>query len=230
MQDDSSSTQSTLDIQLVLFDLDGTLADTAPDLIWALNQVRQEQQQAPLPYEEIRLEVSNGANALIKAGFSIPESDPLFQFLKQRLLDLYQSNVARRTVLFDGMSELLDRLDEISIRWGIVTNKPAYLTDPLMQQLGLTERASTIISGDTTPYQKPHPEPLFEASRRTNVATSNCLYIGDASRDIEAGNSAGMTTLAAAFGYIKTSDKLEEWGADAIIETPLEILQWLDGR
>ncbi len=214
--------------QAVLFDLDGTFADTAPDLAAALNKVRQEQGLPALPFEQIRPVVSHGGIALIKLGFAhIPDNSPEFENLRQRLLDIYKNNLSQLTRLFDGMDELLSELENSAIAWGIVTNKPSWLTDPLMAQLGYSQRAGTIVSGDTTKERKPHPEPLFHACREINRQPEHCLYVGDAKRDIIAGKRAGMKTLGALFGYIEADDNPESWGADALIQHPQEIKLFL---
>ncbi len=214
-------------IQAVLFDLDGTFADTAPDLAAALNQVLKEQGKPALPYATIRPVVSHGGIALIKLGFDLPEQSPEFEQLRQRLLDIYKNNLSLLTRLFDGMDELLNELDRKGIAWGIVTNKPGWLTDPLMEQLGYAQRAGTIVSGDTTKERKPHPEPLYHACREINCKPEHCLYVGDAERDIIAGKRAGMKTLGALFGYIEKHDKPENWGADALIQHPQEVKLFL---
>ena len=214
-------------IKAVLFDLDGTFADTAPDLAAALNQVLVEEGLPPLPFETIRPVVSHGGIALIRLGFKISPEHTDFNRLKQRLLSIYQDNISNLTRVFDGISELLDVLENKQIAWGIVTNKPAWLTDPLMQALGFTERAATIVSGDTTSKSKPDPEPLYYACQEIACAPEECIYIGDAERDIIAGNAAGMITLTALFGYIEQNDEPESWGADAMIEHPREVLLFL---
>ena len=213
--------------QAVLFDLDGTFADTAPDLAAALNQVLQEQGKPALPFEHIRPVVSHGGIALIKLGFDIPQESPEFEVLRQRLLAIYKNNISQLTRLFEGMDELVTDLENSDIAWGIVTNKPSWLTDPLMAQLGYSQRAGTIVSGDTTSERKPHPEPLFHACREINCPPEQCLYVGDAQRDIIAGKRAGMKTLGALFGYIEADDDPRTWGADALIEHPREIKSFL---
>lgn len=215
-------------IRTVLFDLDGTLADTAPDLAYALNFVLEEQGLAPLPFETIRPVVSHGGIALIKLGFGIDETAGNFHPLRQRLLDIYRANIARETRLFDGMSPLLDCLEQRGLNWGVVTNKPAWLTEPLLQELGLSERAAAIVSGDTLPQRKPHPAPMLLACEQAGSDAAHCLYIGDAERDIEAGRNAGMRTLVALFGYIGNTDFPEHWQADGMVESALDILDWLE--
>ena len=213
--------------QAVLFDLDGTFADTAPDLAAALNQVLQEQGKPALPFEHIRPVVSHGGIALIKLGFDIPQENLEFEVLRQRLLAIYKNNISQLTQLFEGMDELVTELENSDIAWGIVTNKPSWLTNPLMAQLGYSQRARTIVSGDTTSERKPHPEPLFHACREINCPPDQCLYVGDAERDIIAGKRAGMKTLGALFGYIEADDDPRTWGVDALIEHPREIKDFL---
>lgn len=217
-------------LNTVLFDLDGTLADTAPDLAYALNRVLQQQGRAPLPFEVIRPVVSHGGAALISLGFGIgPEHDD-YAGLRAELLRIYAENLRRDTRLFPGMPELLDALEARGLRWGVVTNKPAWLTDPLLQQLGLTARASCIISGDTTAQRKPHPEPMLLACQRSGCGAADALYVGDALRDVEAGRNAGMYTAVALFGYLDAQDTPEYWGADLLITQPRELLPWIDAK
>ncbi|WP_198265561.1 phosphoglycolate phosphatase [sulfur-oxidizing endosymbiont of Gigantopelta aegis] len=215
-------------IKAVLFDLDGTFADTAPDLAAALNQVLIEEGKPPLNYEIIRPVVSHGGIALIKLGFNFDEQHIDFERLKQRFLAIYEANIAELTRVFDGITALLEILKEKNIPWGIVTNKPGWLTDPLMQQMGYAQSAATIVSGDTTAQRKPHPEPLFYACKEMACEPDECIYIGDAERDIIAGNAAGMLTLTALFGYIEATDKPENWGADAMISHPKEVEAFLN--
>jgi len=215
-------------IRTVLFDLDGTLADTAPDLAYALNCVLEEQQCAPLPFETIRPVVSHGGIALIKLGFGIDEQAPEFQPLRQRLLDIYRDNIARETRLFPGMEALLDTLEQRGLNWGVVTNKPAWLTDPLLEALDIRQRAATVVSGDTLPERKPHPAPMLLACEQAGSDAEHCLYVGDAERDIVAGRNAGMRTLVALFGYIAEQDQPSRWQADGMVEQALGILDWLE--
>ena len=220
-------THSSSGIRTVLFDLDGTLADTAPDLAYALNSLLREHERPPLPYEHIRPVVSHGATALVKLGFAVNPEEPLFSALRDRLLSLYQQHLARETRLFDGMAELLNFIEQQDMNWGVVTNKPAFLTQPLMTALELAARAACIVSGDSTANKKPHPEPLLHACRLAGSKAGQCLYIGDAERDIRAGYRAGMHTLVAMFGYIGNEDHPEDWGADALMTTPYDIVAWL---
>lgn len=215
------------DYTTVLFDLDGTLLDTAPDLANALNAVLQANGRAPLPFEFIRPVVSHGGNALIELGFDLKPGDSGFEPLRRQLLDYYENNIAQQTRLFPGMDEVLAYLETHGIHWGVVTNKPAWLTDPLMEALALSTRAAGIVSGDTLPERKPHPAPLLHACRLIGGDPQQCVYVGDAERDIQAGNSAGMATLVALFGYLLETDRPETWGATALIRQPQEIVDWL---
>ena len=217
-------------IRTILFDLDGTLLDTAPDLAAALNTVLRENRRAPLPYEAIRPVVSHGGRALVELGFGLAPSDPGFETLRQRLLVVYRAQLSVLTRPFPGMEALLQALDTRGLNWGVVTNKPAWLTDPLLQDLGLFERAACVVSGDTLEQRKPHPAPMLHACARAGSTPGECVYLGDAQRDIEAGNSAGMDTLVALFGYIQEADAPHTWGASAAISTPGELLDWLDRR
>lgn len=217
-------------LRTVLFDLDGTLADTAPDLAYALNTVLAEQGRAPLPFERIRPAVSHGSLALMALGFGLKPGDAGFDTLRQRLLDVYRGNVARATTLFPGMEDLLAALEARGMNWGVVTNKPAWLTEPLMEQLGLRRRAAAVVSGDTTDNRKPHPGPMLHACRQAGSSAAQCLYVGDARRDIEAGKNAGMKTLVALFGYIGDDEHPEAWGADAAVAHPMAIIEWIDAH
>lgn len=214
-------------IRTVLFDLDGTLLDTAPDLAFALNETLREFGRTPLPYATIRPVVSHGGIALIKLGFGLGPEDEGYQPRREFLLDTYRKNIARETRLFAGMDELLNTLERQGLNWGVVTNKPAWLTEPLMKELGLYERAAVVVSGDTLNERKPHPAPMLLACERAGSQAHECLYVGDAKRDIEAGHNAGMATLVALFGYIGGEDDPRTWGADALVETPEGILGWL---
>jgi N-acetyl-D-muramate 6-phosphate phosphatase len=215
-------------LRTVLFDLDGTLADTAPDLAYALNCVLQQQGRDALPFELIRPVVSHGGAALISLGFGLGPGHNGYDELRAELLRIYQDNLTRHTNLFPGMAELLGTLEQRGMNWGVVTNKPAWLTDPLMDQLGLSSRAACIISGDTTANRKPHPEPMLLACQRAGSAPAQCLYVGDAERDIAAGRNAGMRTAVALFGYLDAQDTPDRWGADTLIAHPLELLAWID--
>ena len=215
------------DIRTILFDLDGTLADTAPDLAYALNTLLQEQGRAALAYDLIRPEASHGAKALLRLGFSLTPDDAGYEALRRRFLEIYAANLTRGTRLFDGMPQLLAEIRARGMNWGIVTNKPKSLTEPLVDQLGLRDDAACVVSGDTTANSKPHPEPMLHACRAAGSRPDQCLYVGDAARDIEAGRVAGMQTLVALFGYINSHDDPHSWGADGMIRHPREVLDWL---
>jgi len=214
-------------IRTVLFDLDGTLADTAPDLAFALNELLKENNKAILSFDQIRPVVSHGGKALIELGFGISPDTSGFEVLRKRFLDIYLLHLTNETTLFPGINELLTKIETKGLSWGIVTNKPAWLTDPLMEQLNLTNRAVSIISGDTIEHRKPHPAPMLLACKEAESEANECLYVGDAERDIIAGNNAGMKTLVALYGYIGTDDTPANWKADGSINHPLEILDWL---
>jgi 2-phosphoglycolate phosphatase len=208
----------------VLFDLDGTLLDTAPDMIGALNALLDEEGLPAVPYDRARGHVSHGSLGLILIGFGADLPQPRIDTLRQRFLDIYETRLSEGTGLFPGMGEVLDSLDANGIVWGIVTNKPGFLTDPLLQALGLHQRSRCIISGDTLSQRKPHPAPLLYAARLCELAATDCLYIGDAERDIMAGQAAGMRTAIANWGYIDAADRPEAWGADIALERPLDML------
>ncbi|MDX1696818.1 MAG: phosphoglycolate phosphatase, partial [Thiohalobacterales bacterium] len=219
-----------LAIRTVLFDLDGTLLDTAPDLADALNRVLEDNGRPPLPFDLIRPVVSHGGIALIDIGFGLAHTDPQFELLRAQLLKVYRANISRKTRPFPGMAEVLDTLEARGINWGVVTNKPGWLTDPLLHDLGLHTRAACVVSGDTLDERKPHPAPMLHACEQAGSSPAECVYIGDAQRDIEAGINAGMHTVVALFGYIPADDDPRAWQADAEINTPGELLNWLDSR
>ncbi len=205
----------------VLFDLDGTLADTAPDLAAAVNKMRTDRGLAPSPFEQLRPVASAGARGLIGVAFGLSPEDKDYEALRTEFLGNYAARIAEHTTLFHGVSELLRVMDSREVRWGIVTNKPARYTDALLPLIGLGHTACAI-SGDTTPHAKPHPEPLFEACRRLQLLPQECWYVGDDLRDIQAGKAAGMPTIAAAWGYCGHSEPLS-WDADCIASEPTEI-------
>ncbi len=210
----------------VLFDLDGTLLDTAPDFAAALNAVRQSEGLAAIAFEEIRPHVSHGGAALVRLGF--PQArDARFEELRTRLLDFYRRDMPRATRLFPGLDEVLGELERSGTPWGVVTNKPDWLTQPLLGALGLTARAGCIVSGDTLTERKPHPLPLLHAAMLVGRDPSRCLYVGDAERDVVAARAAGMRSLVAGYGYLGASDRPLDWRADGMIDQPDEILAWL---
>jgi phosphoglycolate phosphatase len=210
----------------VLFDLDGTLLDTAPDMAAALNALRRLEGLEPLPFHALRPHVSHGAARLIRIGFDC-ESGERFEALRSRFLDLYRADLAVGTRPFEGIDGILRELERQGIAWGVVTNKPGWLTDPLMSALGLHERAGCIVSGDTLPERKPHPMPLLHAAKLLDTDPGDCIYVGDAERDIQAGRAAGMKTLVAGFGYLSGDDDPSSWLADAILTRPSDLLQAL---
>lgn len=214
-------------LKAVLFDLDGTFADTAQDLASALNYVLEKNAAPTLSFEEIRPEVSNGGIALIKLGFNIEPDHPKFESYRQQLLDHYQQNIAKFTRPFNGIEQVLSYLEQHNIVWGIVTNKPAWLTDPLMAALTLSSQPQCIVSGDTLKTRKPNPEPLLHACNIIGCSTDETVYIGDAERDIQAGINANMQTLVALFGYIGEDDKPLSWGATGAVDQPADIIEWI---
>jgi 2-phosphoglycolate phosphatase len=216
-------------IRGVLFDLDGTLLDTAPDLIRVLNQVRVEQGRSPLPFDLARTQVSHGSSGLIRLGFPDLSGEPL-EALRLRLLELYSAQVSIDTALFGGCQAVLDELASRAMPWGIVTNKPGFLTTPLLASLGLDECAGCVVSGDTLPQRKPHPAPLLLAASQLSLAPELCLYVGDAERDVQSARAAGMPVLVARYGYLGPHDDPDAWGPDALIDAPLQIIDWLDGE
>jgi phosphoglycolate phosphatase len=214
-------------IRAVLFDLDGTLVDTAPDLAAALNRVLQSEGMPPLTLETIRPQVSRGGLALIQLAFSATRKEAELEPLRQKLLDFYIDHIADESRLFEGCETMLQQLEQRTIPWGIVTNKPGWLTDPLLHRLNLDQRSAVTISADTTAQKKPHPLPLLTAAQRIDIDPQQCLYIGDDPRDVEAGNAAGMTTVIARYGYIGENARLDEWQADAIIDHPEQVLNFI---
>ncbi len=211
----------------ILFDLDGTLADTAPDLAAAVNRLRVERGLEPTPYELLRPVASAGARGLVGAAFGVKPGDEEFEALRDAFLVSYEANLAVDSRLFDGVDALLAHLQNRGIGWGVVTNKAARYTDALVPQIGLGH-AGCVISGDTTPHPKPHPAPLLEAARRLGLEPQQCWYVGDDLRDILAGQAAGMTTVAAAWGYCGHSEPLA-WNADLLAESPLHLIKLLPG-
>ena len=214
-------------VEAVFFDLDGTLADTAPDLGYALNLVREQRGLEPLAQEIIRPYASHGARGLLEIGLNLAPDHPDFGAARLEFLVFYERYLCHHTHLFSGIAELLGGLESRAIPWGVVTNKPARFTDPLMEKLGLAQRAAVIVSGDTCANAKPHPEPLLYAARQAVKNPANCLYIGDAERDIAAARAAGMTSLVAMYGYIDEADRPHEWQADGAIDTPLGVFNYL---
>jgi phosphoglycolate phosphatase len=211
----------------VLFDLDGTLIDTAPDFIRCLNQLRQQYALAPLPAEEIRRSVSNGARAMVRVGFGLEPEHHGYVEKHTAFLDLYEAGVAEETTLFNGMDALLRSLESRSIPWGIVTNKPVRFAAPLIEALGLAARCAALICPDHVAQRKPHPESLLLACQRIGVDPRRGIYVGDHERDIEAGRNAGMHTIAVRYGYIEEPASVDLWQADQIADTVSDLANLL---
>lgn len=214
-----------LRIDTVLFDLDGTLLDTAPDMAGALNELLRREDRPPLPYDAIRVRVSNGARALVTLGFGDELPDAEYRRLHAAFLDIYAAGLANGTRTFPGMDRVLADIETCGMRWGVVTNKPDWLTRPLLTALGLLRRTACVVSGDTLAERKPHPAPLHHACRLAGTEPARAAYIGDAERDIIAANAAGMPGFAALFGYIGPDDRPRTWGARALLEQPADL--WL---
>jgi len=214
-------------IRAVLLDLDGTLADTAPDLGLALNLQRGSRGLAPIPIEALRRYVSQGARGMLYVGFGLTPEQARYMELRDEFLDLYARNIDRETQLFPGIADLLDALDERDIAWGVVTNKAERFTFPLLESLGLRQRADCIVGGDTCARAKPHPDPLLEAARRLGIDPRACLYLGDDERDVQASRAAGMLAVVAMYGYLGDGNPPAQWNADAYIAHPTELLKLL---
>jgi phosphoglycolate phosphatase len=211
-------------IKAVLFDLDGTFADTAPDLAAALNHTRATRHLPPLPLETIRPQASHGSRGLLKTGFGIEPDEPDYGALRDIFLDYYERNICVHTRLFGDMAELVAELERRNIKWGIVTNKPHRYTVPLMQALGYAGRAACLISGDTCARAKPHPEPMLKACELIGVAPGQCLYLGDDLRDMQAANAAKMPGIIANYGYVSADVSVKSWNAQGSIDKPTELL------
>lgn len=211
--------------QAVFFDLDGTLADTAPDLAGAANDMRLARELDALPFETLRPVASAGARGLIGAAFQLKPDHNDYETYKHEFLSRYESRLTQDSQLFEGIASLLDALDERGILWGVVTNKIARFTMPLCKHFGFTHRAAAIVCGDTTPHAKPHPAPLLKAAELADVAPVQCWYVGDDLRDVQAARAAGMRSVAASYGYCETP--AASWQADALIHQPVELLQLL---
>ena len=219
--------QSTV-LKAVLFDLDGTLIDSAPDLGAAADKLRTDRGMPSLDLSLYRPHAGAGARGLLKVAFDMTPDHPEFPAMREAFFVNYESAMTERTLVFDGVRELIEALQSRGLLWGVVTNKMARFTDPLTQALPLFSSASAVVSGDTTPHPKPHPAPLLEAARRLGVAPEHCWYVGDDERDIQAGRAAGMATVAAAYGYLGHGADHGQWAADHTIEHPLELLKLLE--
>lgn len=214
-------------IRAVLFDLDGTLIDSAPDLAGAGNDMRIARGLAPHPLEHFRPMVGSGARGMVGRAFDVGPEHDSFAALRDEFLQRYEARMTQETRLFPQMQPVLDALRAHAVPWGIVTNKATRFSDPLVRALGLLPPAATLVCGDTTPHAKPHPEPLLEAARRIGVPSADCIYVGDDLRDVQAGRAAGMTTVAVAWGYLGAGEPIEAWGADHLARTPNDLLKLL---
>ena len=216
-------------IKAVLFDLDGTLLDTAPDFAVVVNQMCAHHDRPEIEYERIRATVSHGARALVTLAFQLQEGDKGFEDKRQELLSRYSDHLAVFTKPFDGIEGLLNWLDNRALPWGVVTNKPRGFASPLMEALALHERCATLVCPDDVTHTKPHPEPLLLACKHIDCRAEETIYLGDHRRDIEAGANAGMATLAVNYGYIDSNDPIQSWQADFIVEQADEIQPLLEG-
>jgi len=213
--------------QAVLFDLDGTLVDSAPDLAGAANDLRASEGLPALPFEMLRPMVSAGARGMVGVAFGVKPGDAPYEALRDAFLDRYAQRLLDRTRVFDAMQPVLQVLESRGLRWGIVTNKVARFTEPIVDGLTLRSRVSALVCGDTTPHSKPHPAPLLEAARQLGAQSDQCVYVGDDLRDVQAGHAAGMATLIALWGYLGDGPPPQEWGADALLDAPADLLNWL---
>ena len=211
----------------VLFDLDGTLIDSAPDLAGAGNEMRLARRLQPLPYEAFRPMVGSGARGMVGVALQVAPADAGYDRLRDEFLQRYEARMTRETCIFPDIPPLLEMLGAMNIPWGIVTNKATRFAAPLVQALGLDRGAATLVCGDTTARAKPHPDPLLEAARRIGVPAADCVYVGDDLRDVQAGRAAAMGTIVAGWGYLGLGDAIDAWGADHIIRAPAELLQLL---
>ena len=214
-------------VRAVLFDLDGTLVDSAPDLAAAVNFMRSQRGLPELPIEVLRPWASHGARGLLGAGLNITPEDPDFLTLRDEFLNRYEKNLAIHTRIFPALEPVLQEIEQRALPWGIVTNKHARFTTPLVHALGLDQRTGVIVSGDTTPHAKPHPAPLLFAAEKIGIPPQHCLYVGDDLRDVQAGQAAGMKTVVVTYGYCGGETPPEQWGGDYLIHTPQELLALL---
>lgn len=213
--------------QAILFDLDGTLLDTGRDMGGALNRVLEEMGRPAVDYDRIRPVVSQGTAGLFEMSLGVTSADPAYEALRGKFLDYYERDICSHTTLFAGMEDVLARLDRRELPWGVVTSKPEYLAVSLLDSLELLTRAACVVGGDTLEKRKPHPAPLLHGCALADLKPETCIYVGDAESDIVAGRRAGMKTLIASFGYLSAADRPEDWGADGIIDHPLDILEWI---
>ena len=211
----------------VFFDLDGTLADTAGDLAAPVNAMRAARGQPPMPVEELRPFASAGARGLIGKGLGVGKDDPAYEALRLEFLERYERDIVVHTRLFDGMAELLQRLEAESIQWGVISNKVERYVRIIVERLGLAGRSAIAYGGDSAARRKPHPDLMLLALKTTGLAGADCVYVGDDLRDVVAGRAAGMKTVAAAYGYCGDAESPEDWGADALIRHPKELVALL---
>lgn len=211
----------------LLFDLDGTLLDTARDLVDSANVLLINAGREPMPMATLRPWASQGGLLIVSIAFDIAPESEQAQQLHQQFLEQYASRISRNTVLFDGMQKVLEKIECSGKPWGVVTNKPAYLTKPLLTQLGLDKRAACIVNGDTVNHPKPSPEPMLHACKLLQVAPNRAAVVGDDRRDIESGKAAGLFTFAAGWGYIRATDAPTNWGADVVLQRPEQLHPWL---
>lgn len=214
-------------VQAVLFDLDGTLIDSAPDLGAAADKMRIDRGLPSLPLERYRPMAGAGARGMLGEAFGMAPDHPDFPVMREEFFSNYEACMTQRTLPFDGVAQLLERIVHERLAWGVVTNKSSRFTEPLTRGMALFATAGAVVSGDTTPHAKPHPAPLLEAAARLGLAPGDCIYVGDDERDIQAGHAAGMGTVAALYGYLGRRQDASAWGAHAAINSPLELLQLL---
>ena len=214
-------------VKAVLFDLDGTLIDSAPDLGAAADKMRTDRGLHPLPLADYRHMAGAGARGMLDVAFGMTPEHADYSAMREEFFVNYENRMTQLTYAFDGVPELLERIVGLGLAWGVVTNKSARFTSPLTRQLPLFATAGTVVSGDTTPHAKPHPEPLFEAARQLGLDPAACIYVGDDERDVVAGLAAGMGTVAASYGYLGSNADTQRWGAHARIDSPLQLLSLL---
>lgn len=211
----------------VLFDLDGTLIDSAPDLAGAGNDMRVARGLPLLPLAHFRPMVGAGARGMVGRALGVAPGEAGFEDLRDEFLQRYEARMTRETRVFASVQPVLDAIERERLPWGIVTNKATRFSEPLVRALGLMDRAATLVCGDTTPHAKPHPAPLLEAARRLAYEAADCVYVGDDLRDVQAGRAAGMATVAAAWGYLGEGEHIADWGADHVLESPAQLLKLL---
>jgi 2-phosphoglycolate phosphatase len=224
----SAAAPAALRTRLILFDLDGTLVDTAEDLAAAVNQCRMRRGLQSRPPQELRPWTSHGARGLISHAFGLQPGDAGYDELRAEFLDHYEKALCVHSRLYDGIEQTLSAIEASQRLWGVVTNKPARFTGPLLRTLGLERRAACVVSGDTAARPKPDPAPILHALNTCAVQARQCVYIGDDLRDVQAGRAAGVRTVAAAYGYLGGADDVAAWGADFVIRHPLDLLRWLE--